>query len=214
MDTKAQIVAAASKVFARDGFEAASLREILRDAGVNAASAHYHFGSKEVVYRRTVERWIVPLTLQRAESLNALLKLPQTPYERLDSLIHAYISPYLRLCGDTEAHPYLIMVARFAYEPPHVVQPLYDEIIGPTRSRYVEALVAALPELELDLAQRLFGWVVNTMCGAPFDRNYVSMTGRSAVPEDPELLIRQITRLSSAGILAIAEDVRSTLASA
>ena len=62
MDTKDQIIAAASKVFARDGFEAASLREILRDAGVNPASAHYHFGSKEAVYRHTVERWIVPLT--------------------------------------------------------------------------------------------------------------------------------------------------------
>lgn len=209
MDTKAQIIAAASKVFARDGFEAASLREILRDAGVNPASAHYHFGSKEVLWRRTVERWIVPLTEQRAASLGQLLRKDQPAPERVRSLIEAYISPYLKLCGDVDAHPYLIMVARFAYEPSHVVQPLYDEILGQTRSRYVAALSQALPELGLDLTQRLFGWVVNTMCGAPFDRNYLSMTGRPAIPQDPELLIRRITLMSSAGIIAVAEDCRS-----
>lgn len=208
MDTKAQIIAAASKVFARDGFEAASLREILRDAGVNPASAHYHFGSKEVLYRRTVERWIIPLTEQRAALLDELLQQDQSVPERVQTLIEAYISPYLKLCGDVDAHPYLIMVARFAYDPPHVVQALYDDIIGQTRSRYVAALCQALPELGPDLTQRLFGWVVNTMCGAPFDRNYLSMTGRVAIPEDPELLIHQITLLNSAGILAIAEDCR------
>lgn len=209
MSTKAQIIAAASKVFARDGFEAASLREILRDAGVNPASAHYHFGSKEVLWRRTVERWIIPLTEQRAASLEQLLRNRQSAPQRVRSLIEAYISPYLKLCGDIDAHPYLIMVARFAYEPAHVVQALYDEIIGQTRSRYVTALLQALPVLGLDLTQRLFGWVVGTMCGAPFDRNYVSMTGRSAIPQDPDLLIRQITLMCSAGILAVAEDCRA-----
>jgi AcrR family transcriptional regulator len=206
VDTKDQIISAAAQVFARDGYEAASLREILRDAGVNPASAHYHFGSKEVLYRRTVERWIVPLTGARARLLDELLARPMSPEARISALIEAYISPYLRLCGDVSAHPYLVMVARFTYEPPPVVQPIYDDIVSPTRTRYVDALAAALPPVDLDLVQRLFGWMVNTMCGAPFDRNYVSMTGRSAVPEDPNLMIRQITLMCSAGIQAVAKD--------
>jgi hypothetical protein len=32
------------------------------------------------------------------------------------------------------------------------------------------------------------------------------MTGRSAVPEDPNLMIRQITLMCSAGIQAVAKD--------
>lgn len=48
--TKARILEAAEEVFASEGFEGASTREIAAKAGVNISSLHYHWKSKETLY--------------------------------------------------------------------------------------------------------------------------------------------------------------------
>jgi AcrR family transcriptional regulator len=45
-NTRAEIVQAASRVFAREGYERASLRAVARDAGVDAALVHHYFDGK------------------------------------------------------------------------------------------------------------------------------------------------------------------------
>ena len=47
--TKQKILDSAQYLFARDGFQATSLRDITRRASVNIASINYHFGSKEAL---------------------------------------------------------------------------------------------------------------------------------------------------------------------
>lgn len=54
--TKARILAAAQEVFATKGFDGASTREIAARAGVNISSLHYHWDSKETLYRAIFER--------------------------------------------------------------------------------------------------------------------------------------------------------------
>lgn len=49
--TRSRILAAAVKVFARSGYEAASLAGIARAAGVNKALVQYHFGTKKQLWR-------------------------------------------------------------------------------------------------------------------------------------------------------------------
>ncbi|WP_299706275.1 CerR family C-terminal domain-containing protein [uncultured Tateyamaria sp.] len=48
--TKSDLIAAALQHFADQGFDAASLRAIVGDAGQNISSIKYHFGSKEGLY--------------------------------------------------------------------------------------------------------------------------------------------------------------------
>ncbi|MDG2307030.1 MAG: TetR/AcrR family transcriptional regulator [Candidatus Binatia bacterium] len=50
-NTKARILQAAQEVFAERGFEGASTREIASRADVNISSLHYHWDSKETLYR-------------------------------------------------------------------------------------------------------------------------------------------------------------------
>jgi len=53
--TRQKIVKAASRAFARDGYEGASIRAIVADAEVNQAAINYHFGSKEGLYRAVLQ---------------------------------------------------------------------------------------------------------------------------------------------------------------
>lgn len=53
--TRERLLYAAGEVFAEQGFRAATVREICRLAGVNAASVNYYFSSKEALYAEVLE---------------------------------------------------------------------------------------------------------------------------------------------------------------
>ena len=50
-ETKAKLLEAATSVFARVGFHAATVQEICEKAGANIAAVNYHFGDKLGLYR-------------------------------------------------------------------------------------------------------------------------------------------------------------------
>ena len=53
--TREKIIRAASRAFALNGYEGASIRTIVAKADVNQAAINYHFGSKEGVYRAVLQ---------------------------------------------------------------------------------------------------------------------------------------------------------------
>lgn len=53
--TREKIIKAASRAFARGGYDGASIRAIVADADVNQAAINYHFGSKEGLYRAVLQ---------------------------------------------------------------------------------------------------------------------------------------------------------------
>ncbi|MBI5060641.1 TetR/AcrR family transcriptional regulator [candidate division KSB1 bacterium] len=76
---RGRILSAARRLFAEQGLEATSTREIADAAEVNLAMIHYYFGSKEQLYRRTIAGMILELFQQVADSIQA--ELP--PAQRL-----------------------------------------------------------------------------------------------------------------------------------
>jgi AcrR family transcriptional regulator len=66
---------AAEKLFADNGFNATSLREITTAAKVNLAAVNYHFGDKESLYREVVLRRIRPLNAERLSRLEHAVAL-------------------------------------------------------------------------------------------------------------------------------------------
>lgn len=54
--TRAALLEAATRVFGRDGFHAATTKTIAREAGANQALISYHFGSKEGLYFAVVDQ--------------------------------------------------------------------------------------------------------------------------------------------------------------
>lgn len=54
-ETRREILWAAGEAFAASGFVGATTRAVAARAGVNVATLHYHFGSKEGLYRAVLE---------------------------------------------------------------------------------------------------------------------------------------------------------------
>jgi len=54
-DTKQKILEVATELFARHGYEGASIREIAKEAGVNLAAVNYHFQNKLNLYYNVME---------------------------------------------------------------------------------------------------------------------------------------------------------------
>lgn len=53
--SKQKLLESALKIFAENGFESASTREIVKDANVNISSITYYFGGKEGLYQGVLE---------------------------------------------------------------------------------------------------------------------------------------------------------------
>lgn len=54
-DVKMRILLAAKKLFAKQGFDATTVRQICEEAGANVALVSYHFGGKEKVFHALFE---------------------------------------------------------------------------------------------------------------------------------------------------------------
>lgn len=60
-DTKKRIIEVASTLFAKHGFDNASVRDISNEAGVNVASINYHFKNKLMLYKEVMNENMVKL---------------------------------------------------------------------------------------------------------------------------------------------------------
>lgn len=66
------ILRAAERVFARAGFEGATMADIAEEAGLPKANLHYYFGNKRELYRAVLDAvlhdWLAPLTCVTPEA--------------------------------------------------------------------------------------------------------------------------------------------------
>jgi len=88
---------AAARLFARQGFHAASMRDIARAVGMLPGSLYYHFPSKDdlllAVYEEGVDRI--------AERLDAAVARNEAPWARLEAACVAHLEMLLEAGGDT-----------------------------------------------------------------------------------------------------------------
>ncbi len=89
IDKRAHILQVAEKLFASNGFEGTSVRDICTEATVNVAMVNYYFGNKEGLFEKLVE--------QKASFLkNQLEKIVDNPafnhIQKIDLVIDGYVT--------------------------------------------------------------------------------------------------------------------------
>jgi AcrR family transcriptional regulator len=86
------ILHVAEQLFAEQGFDGTSIRDIAQHAGVNLAMINYYFGSKENLMASLLE-YRSKYTLGLLEELNKDEKL--SPWDKMDRLVDFYVEKIL-----------------------------------------------------------------------------------------------------------------------
>jgi len=100
--TQDRLIAAARGIFTRKGFDAASVREITREAGANLGAITYHFGSKQALYDAVLEDAFAPLS---AVLEQARFAKGAPPLDRIERIVRAVFEKL----GTTPELPLLII---------------------------------------------------------------------------------------------------------
>jgi AcrR family transcriptional regulator len=146
-DTRAALVAAATRTFAEDGVLTASLVEVTRRAGQrNRGAVHYHFGSREALVVAVLEQHTAFLAAREGE----LLEIARaTPPDDLASVLEAIVRPAVELAETgPSGRDYLVIVGQLVEEYDRL-DPAVGAALTATGGYDVYALLAErLPELD------------------------------------------------------------------
>lgn len=82
MKTKVTLLKAATKIFAKSGFDQTSIDDIVQCAGVAKGTFYYHYKSKDEVFLDIIAGGIDDLTAKMAESA-AMIDDPQEKFEAI-----------------------------------------------------------------------------------------------------------------------------------
>ncbi|HWJ75834.1 MAG TPA: CerR family C-terminal domain-containing protein [Kaistia sp.] len=129
-ETRQRLIAAALDIFGRQGFQAASTRDIARSAGANLAAIVYHFGSKEGLHRAVAEHVTGEIGQRIGATIaDAAHALSQGPPDKLMArrLLQQIVEAHMvAMLGVKEAESWARFVVREQMEP----SPVLEIIVG------------------------------------------------------------------------------------
>lgn len=135
--TRQRIVLAALDVFARRGYAAGTIREIVERARANQAAVNYHFGGKESLYRD-----VLKYSFRRATGGDAWADIPidGPPAIRLRRVVELLLHPE---AAEDERRAHARLIAWEMLSPTGALSDLAAGAIGPQ----VDAVAGMLREL-------------------------------------------------------------------
>ena len=201
--TKAQVLAAAERLFALHGFQNVSVRDITAEAGVNLASVNYHFGSKDALLFEIFRRRTAELNRDRARMLHeAADRHAGKPPVR--EILRALFEPPLRWSKPgSERRISVQFIIRARSEGTEAMREVLRTDVSHLR-RFADALMAARPDLPPEeVYWRLhfsLGMIHNNRF-AEFDRLHTLSEGATR-ESDTEALLNRMLDFAEAGFLA------------
>ena len=199
VDTKEQILDVAEKLFAEKGFAGTTLRGVIREAKVNIAAVHYHFGSKEKLFSAVVGR-VAKQIIQAQQQKLASYENREQPIS-LENILEAFIAPPLQIVPQMGEMG--VIRAQFmgrCRTEPFPVQQLAEKEFNEIHQRFLDLLQRVLPnqtrselQWKLDLAIAVLIRVL-TQVGKP---NTLIQENSS---EEVEAAIKRLVNLIAQGM--------------
>ncbi|THV27269.1 TetR family transcriptional regulator [Glycomyces paridis] len=151
-DTRAEILAAARRLFAEEGFESVSMRRIAAEAGVDPSLIHHYFGSKDDLFLAAIE-----LPMDPAPEVEGVLK-GQDLEGAGGRLMHAFVAIW-----DGPHQDKLLAMVRSSLSKPamaFVLRQLFEHRIVTTVERTLGDQVDHIPVRAGFIGSQVFGLVV------------------------------------------------------
>jgi AcrR family transcriptional regulator len=198
MDTKSKILDTAEHLMATQGFAATSLRQIIAEAGVNLASVHYHFGSKEELLDHVIARKATAINEERLVRLRRFEQEAGTAPVAVEDVLAAFLEPMIELGSHNPQ--FVQLMARMHGEG--LLPAIIVKHFQPTFAHFLHALRRSLPELP----EAEFYWRLQFMFGA-MSRAVMGQEGfptQGLQDDKPDFacLIRRLQVFLSAGLQA------------
>lgn len=193
-DTKTRILDTAEKLFGIKGFQATSLRDITRAAGVNLAAVNYHFHSKDSLIDAVIARRIQPVNQRRLEMLRAA-----GPDATLEQILTAFLKPVYEAPSDG----IIPLLGRVLSNPDLFVDRVFLIHLKPVVVHFQEALRRVLPDLPPEEILWRLQFTVGTMThNLLWGRIYPRITSGLCSIEDREALLERNVEFLAAGFRA------------
>jgi AcrR family transcriptional regulator len=201
--TKAAVLNAAERLFALNGFQNVSVRDITAEAQVNLASVNYHFGSKDALLFEIFRRRTTELNRERARRLHeAADRHAGKPPVR--EILEALFAPPLRWTApDSDRRISVQFIIRARSEGTAEMREALAHDVSHL-ARFADALMAARP----DLPREEVYWRLHFCLGmlhnnrfAEFDRLH-SLSGGLTREGDVNDLLKRMLDFAEAGFQA------------
>jgi AcrR family transcriptional regulator len=163
-ETLYRVLIAAESLFAENGYDGTTLRQITQLAKVNLAAVNYHHGDKESLYLEIIRRRLQPINQSRLRNLTeAELQAGEAPVP-LDTLVDIMARPLFELYADTDhgGRHAARLIGRSLVEPLPFMTKFLAEEFQPVMSRFGQALRRHAPTL----SPEDFLWRLSFVVGA------------------------------------------------
>ena len=109
-ETRAQLLEAAATCFGRDGYNAASVADICRQAGVSKGAFYHHFASKHELFLQLMQSWLTGINEQLDIARLGALSVPaalmsmvgaaEFVFQMADQYIPIFVEFYIQASRD------------------------------------------------------------------------------------------------------------------
>jgi TetR/AcrR family transcriptional regulator, regulator of cefoperazone and chloramphenicol sensitivity len=203
LETRQRLLNVAAELFADQGFNHVTVREICHVAGANVAAVNYHFRDKLGLYEEVVEMAAKAMHRRKVDAIEAAEVQP--PEERLRTYIRLTLH---QLLGPEEDSWMEKLIARELMDPTPALDLIVEKGIKPTSQR-IGVMVAELLGTSLDDA-RVWQCFLSIQAQCLFYKSgkpicvRMSPPGFKYTPEFIDDLAHHIAEFSLAGIRAVA----------
>lgn len=162
--TRNTILDAAEQLFAQQGHDNTSMRQITAAAGVNLSAVNYHFGSKDGLVHAVFQRRLATLNLERLALLNELENQAQDQPLKPSQIVEAFFGPLVRHAAgaNRDQKVFVPLLERSMSDPGGLIRTMFVDEHTDVIERFKHALLKSLP----DVPEEEIVWRFHFMLGA------------------------------------------------
>lgn len=201
--TKEKILDAAESLFSQRGYYGTSLRDISKAANVQLALTHYHFGSKEDLFRAVIDRRADDNVAAMRRALNDALADPDEAAASAEAVLRAFIAPVVNsaLRGGDGWRNYIRLLAQVANLPQKEsfmvpVNVHYDSVVND----FIAALCRIYPTMDPVDVHWHFYFFQATISHVLVESGMVDrQSGGHCLSADLDTIVEKMTRFFTSG---------------
>lgn len=203
-----RVLDAAEELFANNGFASVSMRDIASLAKAQVSSLTYHFGSKDGLFEAVVARRAEALCERRLAALDAALVAPSCNAE---SVLAAFMQPYLRLCISDDAgwRNYAKLLAYVGQSPRW--PELAEKYFNPTAHLFINSLSSLFPNADRSMIAQGFVFSAQLLAMSFSGTQRVTLiTGGEISSDDLKAVSRALLAFCDSGLTKLAVSSAAT----